>query len=73
MRQIAAQIEGRKTEYDITRSAPGAEVTMDDGDLLVVGMPVYSGRIPASSGETGRLPSSYAFTATGITTMRCSN
>ena len=49
MRQIAAQIEGRKTEYDITRSAPGAEVTMDDGDLLVVGMPVYSGRIPASA------------------------
>ncbi len=80
MRQIAAQIEGRKTEYDITRSAPGAEVTMDDGDLLVVGMPVYSGRIPASAlpalrkfRETGRLPSSYAFTATGITTMRCSN
>ena len=49
MRQIAAQIEGRKTEYDITRSAPGAEVTMGDGDLLVVGMPVYSGRIPASA------------------------
>lgn len=80
MRQIAAQIEGRKTEYDITRSAPGAEVTMGDGDLLVVGMPVYSGRIPASAlpalrkfRETGRLPSSYAFTATGITTMRCSN
>ena len=40
MRQIAAQIEGRKTEYDITRSASGAEVTMGDGDLLVVGMPV---------------------------------
>ena len=49
MRQIAAQIAGRKTEYDITRSAPGAEVTMGDGDLLVVGMPVYSGRIPASA------------------------
>lgn len=47
LRAIAKQLEGDIEEYDIIKSAPQKEVTMSDKDLLIVGMPVYSGRIPA--------------------------
>ncbi|MDL2210964.1 EFR1 family ferrodoxin [Bacteroides sp. OttesenSCG-928-M17] len=47
VRHIAEQLQGNKKEYNITQSAPEENITMKSSDLLVVGMPVYSGRIPA--------------------------
>lgn len=47
VRHIAEQMQGSKKGYDITRTTPEAEIVMGSSDLLVVGMPVYSGRIPA--------------------------
>lgn len=47
VRQIASHMEGGKKEYNITLSIPETEVMISNSDLLVVGMPVYSGRIPA--------------------------
>lgn len=46
VRHIANQMEGTKKEYNITQSAPEAAIVMSDSDLLIVGMPVYAGRIP---------------------------
>lgn len=46
VRHAAGQMEGGKKEYNITRTVPQTEIMMDSTDVLVVGMPVYSGRIP---------------------------
>ncbi|MDL2255917.1 EFR1 family ferrodoxin [Parabacteroides sp. OttesenSCG-928-K15] len=47
VKHIAAQMEGERKEYNITQTHPEAEVVMGRSDLLIVGMPVYAGRIPA--------------------------
>lgn len=47
VRHIAEQMQGSKKEYNITGTTPETEIVMGSSDLLVVGMPVYSGRIPA--------------------------
>lgn len=47
VRHISDQMEGVRKEYNITRSVPETEVVMDRSDVLIVGMPVYAGRIPA--------------------------
>lgn len=39
------------TEYDITQSTPDADKVFDNESLLIVGMPVYAGRIPAKAAE----------------------
>lgn len=49
IRQVAAQLEGNKTEYDITQTILSEEIGMSSNDLLLIGMPVYAGRIPAPS------------------------
>lgn len=50
MRQIAAQISIKTIEHDITMaSAVEEDVVLNNDDLLVVGVPVYAGRIPAES------------------------
>lgn len=46
MKHIADQLEGNKQEYNITQTIPETE-ELESTDLLVVGMPVYAGRIPA--------------------------
>jgi len=48
-RLIAEQIGGKVMEYDITQNSPNKDVLSDSENLLIVGMPVYAGRIPASA------------------------
>lgn len=38
-------------EYDITRNSPDTDLTLPKDDLLIVGMPVYAGRIPAEAAK----------------------
>ncbi|MDH6534555.1 4Fe-4S dicluster domain-containing protein [Parabacteroides sp. 52] len=47
MKHMVNQMEGNKKEYNITQYIPEVDIVMDRSDLLVVGMPVYAGRIPA--------------------------
>lgn len=49
VRGVAEQMSGEKTEYDITQTVPPAEIRISSDELLIVGMPVYAGRIPALS------------------------
>lgn len=51
VRLIARETGKETTEYDITQHAPDAEILSAPTDLLVVGMPVYAGRIPARAAE----------------------
>ena len=46
VRTIAEQFSGEKKEYNITQQVIDGEVFLTESDLLLVGMPVYSGRIP---------------------------
>lgn len=47
VRIIAQQIGEVVTEYDITQTAVQQKVDLDMNDLLIIGMPVYAGRIPS--------------------------
>lgn len=49
VRLIAGQINGKVTEYDITQNALENDIISGNQDLLIVGIPVYSGRIPAKA------------------------
>ncbi|MDH6305169.1 ferredoxin [Parabacteroides sp. PF5-5] len=60
VRHISTQLDGDIKEYNITRQAPEAEVVLDNSDLLIVGMPVYAGRIPAIT-----LPALHQFKGNG--------
>lgn len=51
VRTVAEQFDVEKTEYNITRTIPKEEVRLGAEDLLIIGMPVYAGRIPAISLE----------------------
>lgn len=45
--EIASQFEKPIKEYDITSDVPKNDVSLDsDGDLLIVGVPSYAGRVP---------------------------
>lgn len=46
VKHIAEQMQGHKKEYNITRTTPETDIVMDSSDLLIVGIPVYAGRIP---------------------------
>ena len=47
VREIATQFEKPVKEYDITSDVPKNDVSLDsDGDLLIVGVPSYAGRVP---------------------------
>lgn len=47
IREIARPWKGEIAEYNITKKTPQEDIIMDGDDLLIVGMPVYAGRIPA--------------------------
>lgn len=49
VRTIAEQFIGEKKEYNITQQVIEGEVWLTENDLLIVGIPVYSGRIPAQA------------------------
>lgn len=45
--EIASQFEKPVKEYDITSDVPKDDISLDsDGDLLIVGVPSYAGRVP---------------------------
>ncbi|MDR2038134.1 MAG: 4Fe-4S binding protein [Bacteroidales bacterium] len=46
---IAEQIGGKITKYDITQDAPDTDIVLENQNLLIVGMPVYAGRIPSKA------------------------
>lgn len=47
--EIAGSFSADYTQIDITGCAPKSEVSLAPSDLLVVGVPVYGGRIPANA------------------------
>lgn len=47
VRQIAEHTGDKTTEYDITQNTLQSDIVLSDTDLLIIGVPVYSGRIPA--------------------------
>lgn len=49
VRTIAGQQQGKVSEYDITQKALEEDIILDQNDLLIVGMPVYAGRIPTNA------------------------
>ncbi len=51
VRRIAELLGYNKTEYDITKAIPEVDNISDSNDLLIVGVPVYAGRIPVQAAE----------------------
>ena len=47
MKTLTEQLAWNITRYDITQSSPEKDVIIGNNDLLVIGAPVYAGRIPA--------------------------
>ena len=53
VREIASQFEKPIKEYDITSDVPKNDVSLDsDGDLLIVGVPSYAGRVPEMAAQS---------------------
>lgn len=53
VREIASQFEKPVKEYDITSGVPKNDVSLDsDGDLLIVGVPSYAGRVPEMAAQS---------------------
>ncbi|WP_455674916.1 4Fe-4S binding protein [Phocaeicola sp.] len=47
VREIAGQISNHITQYDITTQSPANDIiSHNPGELLIVGVPVYAGRVP---------------------------
>jgi ferredoxin len=46
LKLVADQMNGEKTEYDITQTALENEIFCTEKDVLIIGAPVYAGRIP---------------------------
>ena len=49
VKMIAGYMGDIVNEYDITQTAPDDDITFGEDSLLIVGMPVYAGRIPAKT------------------------
>ena len=49
IKSIAEVFENDGIEYDITQSVPERDIVMEMNDLLIVGVPVYAGRVPANA------------------------
>ncbi len=50
VRRIATQINEHITEYDITTQSPPQDiVSQNAGELFIVGVPVYAGRVPSGA------------------------
>lgn len=55
VRAVADRLQGNVTEYDITGSEPDEDITLDGkGELLLVGVPVYAGRMPVMAADALR-------------------
>lgn len=54
VQQIATQIGAHTTEYDVTKTTPQHEIVLNSQDLLIVGVPVYAGRIPEQASHALR-------------------
>lgn len=48
---VAANLSKEVTTYDITNDAPTESVTIPSDEVLVVGVPVYAGRVPTMAVE----------------------
>ena len=48
---VANQLSDEITTYDITNEDSLEEVTLPKEELLIVGIPVYAGRVPAMAVE----------------------
>ena len=48
---VAAGLSNEVTPYDITNDAAAEEVAIPADEILVVGVPVYAGRVPAMAAE----------------------
>lgn len=51
VKHIAENLGAVNQEIDLTNESLNHEVNLDSGDLLIVGVPVYGGRIPAMAAE----------------------
>ena len=52
VRAVAARLPGTVVEHDITALEPPDDVALSDrGDLMVVGVPVYAGRVPVMAAD----------------------
>lgn len=51
VRQIASQFTTESTEYDITQDSIQKEIHFNSDELVIIGMPVYSSRIPSKASE----------------------
>ena len=47
--EMASAFGVKTTVHDITCGAPSEDLVLNEKDLLIIGMPVYAGRIPASA------------------------
>ena len=52
VRWVAQEFKPSFKEYDVTRKKLGEDIFMDSDELLIVGMPVYAGRIPQLAVES---------------------
>ena len=65
VREIAKAIGGNIIEHDVTNALPESEITLSgDNSMLIVGAPVYVGRIPEAAAEAlkmvhGTIPDDY--------------
>ena len=50
--EITKYFSRKKEEYDLLNNPPEEEISFGNEDFLVVGMPVYAGRIPAVCAES---------------------
>ncbi len=55
VRQISSQFKTDSTEYDITQGSVSNEVYFSNEELVIIGMPVYSSRIPSKCTEDLKL------------------
>ena len=51
VRLIAGEFNNEKTEYDFTNAVLPDNIVCEKDSLLIVGVPVYAGRIPAQAAE----------------------
>lgn len=48
---VAEQFNGKLLKHDITQSVPSEDIVCGENDILIIGMPVYAGRIPVQGAK----------------------
>lgn len=51
VKAVAEQFNAQLIDHDITQSLPNNDIICGNNDVLVIGMPVYAGRIPAQGAK----------------------